>query len=219
MSESRVLIAPSLLACDFSRVGEEIRRCVEAGADLLHLDLMDGHFVPNLSFGFPIVESISREFPELRLDVHLMVSNPQDYIERLLDLKVWQISVHWEAAPHLHRLLGQIKQGGANAGVAFNPHTPVEGAHTVLDLLDCFLIMTVNPGFGGQSFLTSQVSKIEKARSMVKSIDRKVRVAVDGGVDGESGPACLKAGADLLVAGSYLFKASDMKARVGTLRG
>ena len=119
----------------------------------------------------------------------------------------------------MHRLLGQIKQGGANAGVAFNPHTPVEGANTVLDLLDCFLIMTVNPGFGGQSFLTSQVSKIEKARSMVKSIDRKVRVAVDGGVDGESGPACLKAGADLLVAGSYLFKASDMKARVGTLRG
>jgi ribulose-phosphate 3-epimerase len=218
VGEPEVLIAPSLLACDFNRMGEEIQRCVDAGADVLHLDLMDGHFVPNLSFGFPIVERVAQDFPDLRLDVHLMVSNPQDYIQRLLDLKVWQISVHWEAAPHLHRLLVQIKDGGARAGVAFNPHTPVEGAHTISDLIDCFLIMTVNPGFGGQSFLDSQLPKIKKARSMAESSGHGASVGVDGGIDARSGPVCTKAGADLLVAGSYLFKASDMRVRVGALR-
>ena len=155
------LIAPSLLACDFNRVGEEVARCVEAGADVLHLDLMDGHFVPNLSFGFPIIEKLVREFPDLPMDVHLMVSNPQDYLGRLLDLGVWQISVHWEAAVHLHRLLGQIRDGGARAGVAFNPHTPVDSAKYLIDMIDCYLIMTVNPGFGGQSFLSSQLAKVE----------------------------------------------------------
>jgi ribulose-phosphate 3-epimerase len=218
VSQRQVIIAPSLLACDFNRIGEEVQRCIDAGADVLHLDLMDGHFVPNLSFGFPIIERLAREFPDLPLDVHLMVSNPEEYIQRLLDLEVWQISVHWEAAVHLHRLLGQIRDGGAKAGVAFNPHTPVEGAHTISDLIDCYLIMTVNPGFGGQSFLNCQLSKIEAARCAADASGGKAYVAVDGGVDARSGPACLKAGADLLVAGSFLFKATDMKARVGALR-
>ena len=212
------LIAPSLLACDFNRVGEEVRRCQEAGADVLHLDLMDGHFVPNLSFGFPIIERLVKQFPDLPMDVHLMVSNPQEYIPRLLDLGMWQISVHWEAATHLHRLLGQIRDGGARAGVAFNPHTPVEQAEYLVDVIDCYLIMTVNPGFGGQSFLSSQVPKIEKARSMALSSGREVHVCVDGGVDAQTGPVCVKAGADALVAGSYLFKAADMKAGIEALK-
>ena len=211
-------IAPSLLACDFNRIGDEVARCVEAGADVLHLDLMDGHFVPNLSFGFPIIERLAAEFPDLPLDVHLMVSNPEEYIERLLKLSAWQITVHWEAADHLHRLLGQIRSGGARAGVAFNPHTPVEGARTVADLVDCYLIMTVNPGFGGQSFLHSQLSKVKRARELADEAGGGASVSVDGGVDASSGPACVRAGADLLVAGSYLFKATDMKARIGALR-
>ena len=212
------LIAPSLLACDFNRVGEEVARCVEAGADVLHLDLMDGHFVPNLSFGFPIIEKLVREFPDLPMDVHLMLSNPQDYLGRLLDLGVWQISVHWEAAVHLHRLLGQIRDGGARAGVAFNPHTPVDSAKYLIDMIDCYLIMTVNPGFGGQSFLSSQLAKVEKARAFADEAGGDVMVCVDGGVDARTGPDCVKAGADLLVAGSYLFKAADMKAGVEALK-
>lgn len=218
MASEQVLIAPSLLACDFNRVAEEVNRCIEAGADVLHLDLMDGHFVPNLSFGFPIIEKVAAEFPDLRLDVHLMVSNPETYIQRLLELKVWQISVHWEAADHLHRLLGQIADGGARAGVAFNPHTPVESSHPISDMIDCYLIMTVNPGFGGQSFLRSQLPKIEAARKLADGAGRQAIVAVDGGVDDRTGPDCVAAGAGLLVAGSYLFKASEMKARIGALR-
>ena len=212
------LIAPSLLACDFNRIGEEVQRCVEAGADVLHLDLMDGHFVPNLSFGFPVIEKLVREFPDLPMDVHLMVSNPQDYLDRLLDLGVWQVSVHWEAADHLHRLLGRIRDGGARAGVAFNPHTPVDSAEYITDMIDCYLIMTVNPGFGGQSFLSTQLSKVEKARRLANRAGRQAMVCVDGGVDARTGPECVKAGADLLVAGSYLFKAADMKAGVEALK-
>lgn len=214
-----VLIAPSLLACDFGKVKSEVERCLAAGADLLHLDLMDGHFVPNLSFGFPIVESLARDFPDLKLDLHLMVDNPQDYIERLAKLNVYQISVHWEAGHHLHRLLGQIREKGIKAGVAFNPHTPVEGVVHVADLLDCLLIMTVNPGFGGQSFLHSQLPKVRKAREIAAGLGRSVSVSVDGGVDGTTGPLCVEAGADLLVAGSFLFQAEDMGACLRSLRG
>jgi ribulose-phosphate 3-epimerase len=215
---SSVLVAPSLLACDFGRVRSEVERCLEAGADLLHLDLMDGHFVPNLSFGFPIIESLARDFPELRLDVHLMVSNPGDYVERLAELGAFQITAHWEACDHLHRVLSLIRSRGIRAGLAFNPHTPVEGARWVADLVDCYLIMTVNPGFGGQSFLHSQLPKIRSVRAIADAQARDVSVSVDGGVDGKTGPLCVAAGADLLVAGSYLFGATDMAARIDGLR-
>ncbi|MFA5507237.1 MAG: ribulose-phosphate 3-epimerase [Vulcanimicrobiota bacterium] len=218
MAVTGVLIAPSLLACDFGRMAAEVQRCVEAGADVLHLDLMDGHFVPNLSFGFPLIESLAREFPNLPLDVHLMVSNPDTYLSKLLELGAWQITVHWEAVDHLHRLLGEIRKGGAKAGVAFNPHTPVEQAEYLVDQIDCYLIMTVNPGFGGQSFLRSQLPKIEKARALAEKGGLGATVAVDGGVDDRTAPVCLKAGADLLVAGSYLFKLSDMKSGIEALR-
>ena len=215
---SEVLVAPSLLACDFGRVTEEAGRCLEAGADLIHLDVMDGHFVPNMSFGFPIIESLAKALPEFKRDVHLMVSNPEDYIDRLAEIGVYQISVHWEASTHLHRLLGAIREKGIKAGVALNPHTPVELCEPVMDLVDCLLIMTVNPGFGGQKFLSSQLPKIEKAREMAGAVSHHVHVSVDGGVGADSGPECVSAGADLLVAGSYLFKSDDMPSRIQALR-
>lgn len=211
-------IAPSLLACDFSRIEEEVARCVEAGADGLHLDFMDGHFVPNLSFGFPVMEAVAKRFPQLKLDVHLMVSNPQDYLERLVEIGVFQISVHWEACLHLHRTLSEIRALGIRAGVAFNPHTPIEGVANVMDLVDCLLIMTVNPGFGGQSFLHSQLPKIRTARSLADSTGRDVFVGVDGGVDDQTASRCLDAGADLLVAGSYLFRSHHMGESLAALR-
>lgn len=214
-----MFIAPSLLACDFARVETEVERCVAAGADGLHLDLMDGHFVPNLSFGFPVVEAVAKRFPKLKLDVHLMVSNPQDYLERLADIGVFQISVHWEACLHLHRVLSQIRSLGVRAGVAFNPHTPIEGVKNVIDLVDCLLIMTVNPGFGGQSFLHSQLPKVDRARQLAEATGRQVFVGVDGGVDDQTVGPCVRAGADLLVAGSYLFRADDMKKSLEALRG
>lgn len=211
-------IAPSLLACDFARVEAEVERCMQAGADGLHLDLMDGHFVPNLSFGFPVIAGVAKHFPSLKLDTHLMVTNPEDYIERLADLGVYQISVHWEACPHLHRILSHIRSLGIRAGVAFNPHTPMEGVRHVMDLVDCLLIMTVNPGFGGQSFLHSQLPKIRQAREFADSVSHHVYVAVDGGVDSETAPLCRESGADLMVAGSYLFKANDMGESLSKLR-
>lgn len=216
---SEIWIAPSLLAADFGRVKEEVQRCVEAGADLLHLDLMDGHFVPNLSYGFPILKALAEDFPELRLDVHLMVSNPEDYVERLVALKAYQITVHWEASHHIHRLLGSIRDQGVKAGLAFNPHTPIEGARSVANLVDCYLVMTVNPGFGGQSFLHSQLQKVRMARSLADSVDHECRVSVDGGVDHATAALCRDAGACLLVAGSYLFRGDDMTARLAGLRG
>lgn len=215
---SQVKIAPSLLACDFGRVSEEIQRCTEAGADLIHLDLMDGHFVPNLSFGFPIVKAAAEHQPSLPRDVHLMVSNPGDYVDRLADIGVYQITVHWEACTHLHRVLGAIRSKGIKAGVAFNPHTPVELVEPVMDLVDCLLIMTVNPGFGGQSFLQSQIPKIKRARELAATVEHPVYVSVDGGVSAESAPGCVAAGADLLVAGSYLFKSNNMIESLRSLR-
>lgn len=214
----KIEIAPSLLACDFGRVKDEVARCVEAGADLLHLDFMDGHFVPNLSFGFPITEVVARDFPDLRLDVHLMVRNPAEYIERLADIGVDQISIHWEATDHVHRVLTLIKDKGIRAGLAFNPHTPVEGARWLGDLIDTYLLMTVNPGFGGQSFLASQLPKIREARALAEQRAASVRVCVDGGVDDKTAPLCLQAGADVLVAGSYLFKQQDRKQAIDSLR-
>lgn len=196
----------------------EVARCLEAGADLLHLDFMDGHFVPNLSFGFPITKALAQSFPEVELDVHLMVENPDTYLDRLAELGCYQVSVHWETCPHLHRTLGRIRELGMKAGVAFNPHTPLNGLKHVSEFLDNVLIMTVNPGFGGQSFIESTVSKIESAHKLVSTFPAPVTISVDGGVNAETGALCRSAGATLLVAGSYLFKAPDMSQAVEALR-
>ena len=206
MARSSLVVAPSLLACDFSQVGEEVERAVAAGADWLHLDLMDGHFVPNLSFGFPIIASVSKRFPGLLLDTHLMVDNPQDYVERLAEFPVHQITVHWEACTHLHRVLGSIKERGIKAGVAFNPHSPIDGLQHVADLADCVLVMTVNPGFGGQSFIPSTLEKLKEARKMIDESGYNIRLEVDGGVSPANIKEIAEAGADMFVAGSAILK-------------
>lgn len=213
-----VLVAPSLLACDFSRMGQEISRMLDAGADLLHLDFMDGHFVPNLSFGFPLAEAVARQFPQLKLDVHLMVTNPDDYLDRLAELGAYQVSVHWETCPNLHRTLQRIQNLGMRAGLAYNPHSPLLGVEYLQQYLDNFLIMTVNPGFGGQSFLAEMLPKIEAARALAEDLERKPLVSVDGGINRDTGPACVSSGANLLVAGSYLFQAADLTEAVAALR-
>lgn len=211
-------IAPSLLACDFGHMNAEVQRCLDGGADLMHLDFMDGNFVPNLSFGFPITAALAKAFPNLELDVHLMVSNPDTYLERLAELKAYQVSVHWETCPHLHRTLQTIRSLGMRAGVALNPHTPVSGLNSVSELVDNILIMTVNPGFGGQKFIESTLDKIQQAHQLAQSWGRQVMISVDGGVNQVTGPRCVEAGADLLVAGSYLFGADDLPAAVRALR-
>lgn len=217
-STPEILVAPSILACDFSRMAESIGSVLRAGADLLHLDFMDGHFVPNLSFGFPIAAAVAKSFPEVRLDVHLMVSNPDDYLERLADLRCYQVSVHWETCPNLHRTLQRIRQLGMKAGVAYNPHTPLQGLEYLKDHLDNVLVMTVNPGFGGQSFLAEVLPKVSQARAFAQQHALPMHVSVDGGVNAETGRRCAEAGADLLVAGSYLFEAPDLAASVAALR-
>lgn len=213
-----LLVAPSILACDFSRMAASIESILSAGADLLHLDFMDGHFVPNLSFGFPIAQAVARAFPKVRLDVHLMVTNPDDYLERLAKLECYQVSVHWETCPNLHRTLQRIRGLGMKAGVAFNPHTPLQGLEFLSEHLDNVLIMTVNPGFGGQSFLPEVLPKVRAAREFAEQRSMAMHVGVDGGINAETGPLCARAGADLLVAGSYLFEADDPAVSIAALR-
>lgn len=191
---------------------------LEAGADLFHLDFMDGHFVPNLSYGFPITEALARRFPDLKLDAHLMVTNPDDYLDRLAELGVWQVSVHWETCPNLHRTLQRINKLGMRAGVAYNPHSDLQGFDYLQEYLDNILIMTVNPGFGGQSFLSAMLPKISKAHELSGKLERKPLVSVDGGINGSTGPACVRAGAGLLVAGSYLFGAANLPEALAALR-
>jgi len=213
-----VLVAPSILACDFSCLAQDIDRTLQAGADLLHLDFMDGHFVPNLSFGFPIAQAVAKAFPEVRLDVHLMVTNPDDYLERLAALKCYQVSVHWETCPNLHRTLQRIRQLGMKAGVAYNPHSSLQGLEYLSEHLDNVLVMTVNPGFGGQSFLPEVLPKVAAARAYAVERGMAMHVSVDGGVNAETGRLCAEAGADLLVAGSYLFQAADLAGAINALR-
>jgi ribulose-phosphate 3-epimerase len=213
-----VLVAPSILACDFSNMAFDLGRTLEAGADLLHLDFMDGHFVPNLSFGFPIAQAVASAFPKVRLDVHLMVTNPDDYLERLAELKVYQVSVHWETCPNLHRTLQRIRQLGMRAGVAVNPHTPLQGLEYLSEHLDNILVMTVNPGFGGQSFLAEVLPKVSAARDFGDKLGGIFHVSVDGGINAETGLRCREAGADLLVAGSYLFGAANLAGAIDALR-
>lgn len=215
---AQILVAPSILACDFTRMAYDIERSLEAGADLLHLDFMDGHFVPNLSFGFPITEAVAKAFPEVRLDVHLMVTNPDDYLDRLAEIGCYQVTVHWETCPNLHRSLQRIRALGMRAGVAYNPHSPLQGLEFLQEHLDNVLVMTVNPGFGGQSFLSSVVPKIAAARAFAVQHRPDMHVSVDGGINAETGAICAAAGADLLVAGSYLFGAGDISRAVSALR-
>ena len=204
MSPRAPIVAPSLLSADFARLGEEVRAIEAAGADWLHLDVMDGAFVPNLTFGPSLIKAL-RPHCGLPFDVHLMVKAPDRYLEAFREAGADILSVHPEAGPHLHRTLRRIRELGAKAGVVLNPATPVEAAEWVLQDLDLILVMSVDPGFGGQSFIASQLKKIARLRRMIDDAGLDIVLEVDGGVNVETAPRCIEAGATALVAGSAVF--------------
>lgn len=213
-----VRIAPSLLAADFTRLGEELRAIEAAGADWLHLDIMDGHFVPNISYGPALVKAL-RPLSAMPFDVHLMIAPVDPYLEAFADAGADVISLHVEAGPHLHRSLQAIRKLGKKAGVVLCPATPAGAIEHVMDLVDLVLVMTVNPGFGGQSFIQSQLPKIASIRRMIAASGRDIALEVDGGVTATTAPLCLEAGADVLVAGTAVFGAKDYAAAITALRG
>lgn len=215
----RPLIAPSFLSSDFSRIGEEVRAVEAAGADLLHLDVMDGHFVPNITIGPVVIEAVKRH-ASTPLDVHLMISDADRYIAAFAHAGADILTVHWEATPHLHRTLHAIKDLGVLAGVSINPATPVGVLAEVLDDVDLVLIMSVNPGFGGQSFIPRALDKVRVLRSILQSTTQPdLPIEVDGGVTAENAQQLCAAGADILVSGSALFKSGQYAAYIKALRG
>ncbi|HEV8434142.1 MAG TPA: ribulose-phosphate 3-epimerase [Thermoanaerobaculia bacterium] len=211
-----IKIAPSLLSADFSRLAEELQS-IERDADLLHLDVMDGHFVPNLTIG-PAIVKACRAQSKLPFDCHLMIEDPQKYIGAFLDAGADMISVHFEAEPHLQRALQLIRDGGAKAGIALNPATPAESLTTAIEFCDYVLVMTVNPGFGGQRFIEPVVPKIRHISQLVRERGLQVEIEVDGGIDAHTAPAVTGAGATILVAGSAVFGKPDRVAAMEAIR-
>ncbi len=212
-----IQVAPSLLSADFSKLADEIKNVEKAGASFLHLDVMDGHFVPNITFGPCIVEAV-KKCSTLSLDVHLMIEHPEKYIEDFVKAGANKISVHAEACTHLHRVIQQIKQLNVDCGIALNPHTPLDVLDFVLEELDFVLIMTVNPGFGGQSFIPSMIPKLQKLHEMIQKKNYNISIEVDGGINDNTAKQVMQAGANWLVAGSYIFKHSSYEQAIKQLR-
>ena len=217
MAEPHVEIAPSILAANFASLGEEIRAVEQGGAGMLHVDVMDGHFVPNISIGVPVVASL-RKATRLALDVHLMIENPHRYVEAFAEAGADMISVHQEATPHLDRVLTQIRELGREAGAVINPATPVAALSEVLDKVNYVLVMSVNPGFGGQAFIPGALEKIRQLKEIRARYNHAFRIEVDGGVGPENVVQLVRAGAEILVAGTSIFHTSDPAAAVRLMR-
>jgi ribulose-phosphate 3-epimerase len=211
------IIAPSLLAANFARLADEVAAVEQAGADWLHLDVMDGHFVPNITFG-PLIVKALRPLTAMPLDVHLMIAPADPYLAAFAEAGADHISVHPESGPHLHRTLQAIRGLGKKAGVVLNPGTPVETIEHVLDLTDLIMVMTVNPGFGGQAFIASQLAKIAKLRKMIDQTGRDITLQVDGGITEKTAPQVLQAGATCLIAGTAIFAAPNYAAAIANIR-
>jgi ribulose-phosphate 3-epimerase len=212
-----IRIAPSLLSADFSKLGDEVAMCVAGGADWLHVDVMDGQFVPNLTFGSKVISTV-RKLTTLPLDVHLMVVEPENYFDDFAKAGANGLTIHVEAAPHLHRQLQRIRELGCSAGVALNPATPLESIREAIPFIDLLLIMTVNPGFGGQEFIATSMEKIARARAMLDDARSDATLQVDGGINRETLARTRAAGADTFVAGHAIFSAKDPQKEIAALR-
>ena len=218
MTNSRTIdIAPSILSADFSRLGEEIEAVKRGGATILHMDVMDGHFVPNLTIGLPVVKSLA-EATDLPIDAHLMISEPGRYAQQFVEAGARMVSVHVEADAHLHRTLASIRAAGARAGVVLNPATPIETLNEALAFADYVLVMSVNPGFGGQKFITTATDKVKRLKRMIEERQLPVRIEIDGGIDMGNIASVVAAGAEIIVAGSAIFGAVNPEAAVRGLR-
>jgi|TARA_B110000914_G_scaffold66970_1_gene58495 ribulose-phosphate 3-epimerase len=210
------LIAPSMLACDFGNLESEISMINDSKADWFHIDVMDGVFVPNISFGTPIM-NVLKKYTKKPLDVHLMIINPDNYIEKFAELGSSVLTVHFEACTHLHRTIQRIKSLNMKAGVAINPHTPISSLESIIKEIDLVCIMSVNPGFGGQSFIETTYQKIKDLKSLINKRNSKTLIEIDGGVNSENAKKLIENGADVLVAGSFVFKSENPTNTISTL--
>lgn len=211
------LVSPSLLSANFICLERDIEMINRSEADWLHMDIMDGVFVPNISFGFPVLEAVSKACTK-PLDVHFMIVHPEQYIDRTAKLGAMMMNVHYEACPHLHRTIQQIHDAGMKAGVTLNPSTPVSALEDIIEDVDMVLLMSVNPGFGGQKFIPNTLKKARRLRQLIEASGSKALIEVDGGVQNETAPLLVKAGVDVLVSGSYIFKSPDPLATIHDLK-